>query len=83
MSRFLLVELEPDLAERMTTQIGVWNSLKLVNGVRSITDLALISQPTLDAIMLKPTALLRRDEPTAYNAIRHYWKRKQQPRLPE
>jgi hypothetical protein len=47
-SRFLLVELVPDLAAVRTTRTGVWSSLRSVNGVQSVTDLSAISRQTLD-----------------------------------
>jgi hypothetical protein len=68
MSRFLLVELEEDLTAHRTTQIGVWNSLRLVSGVRSITDLSLVSQPTLDAILYRPEPALRRKRKARHDA---------------
>jgi hypothetical protein len=82
MSRFLLVEMEEDLASLYTTHDGVFISCKCVNGVRSVTDLASIDQTTLDIILLKPTPRVKREEPMIYNAIRRYHARRQQPGLP-
>jgi hypothetical protein len=59
-SRFLLVEMEEDLAARYTTHDGVFISCKCVNGVRSVTDLAMIDQVTLDAILRPPSSDLER-----------------------
>ena len=52
MSRFLIVELEPDLAAVYTTRGGVFASIKIVSGVRGVTDVETISQATLDAWLL-------------------------------
>jgi hypothetical protein len=51
-SRFWLVELEPDLEVHKTTRTGVWCGVKGVNGVRAVTDLEAISQATLDELLL-------------------------------
>jgi hypothetical protein len=48
MSRWLLVELEEDLAQHYTTRTGVWSSLKQIAGIKSITDISAISRHTLD-----------------------------------
>ncbi|HYW87393.1 MAG TPA: hypothetical protein VFB50_06475 [Chloroflexota bacterium] len=48
MSRWLLVELEEDLAKLYTTRTGVFVSVKQVNGVRSVTDVSAISKRTAD-----------------------------------
>ena len=52
MSRFWLVELEEDLAALYTTRTGVWCGVKSVNGVKSVTDVEVISRGTLDALLL-------------------------------
>ena len=54
MSRFLLVVLADDLATHLQTRTGAWLLLKSVPGVESVDDLEIISQETLDAILLKP-----------------------------
>lgn len=56
MSRFWLVELEPDLEQLAfpTTRGGVWAGVLMVNGVRSLTDVAAISRETLDALLRPP-----------------------------
>jgi hypothetical protein len=82
MSRFLLVEMEEDLAARYTTHDGVLISCKCVNGVRSVCDLGMIDQVTLDVILRKPSEALRKEEPSTYNAIRKYQQRKRQQELP-
>ncbi len=51
MSRFLLVEMEEDLAARYTSHDGVFISCKCVNGVRSVCDLGMIDQVTLETIL--------------------------------
>jgi hypothetical protein len=68
-SRFWLVELEPDLAAHSTTRTGVWCSLKGVNGIRAITDMEVVSQATLDELLLpavqslvkRPTSTRKRE----------------------
>jgi len=52
MSRFLLVELEEDLAEHGTTHDIAMLGCKYVPGVRSVTDLSAISRVTLDDWLL-------------------------------
>lgn len=59
MSRFLLVTMHEDLASHYTTHDGVLLSCKLINGVESVTDLGMIDQTTLDAILRKPEASTR------------------------
>ena len=54
MSRFWLIELEPDLESRFTTRTGVWCGIKSVNGVKAVTDMEVISQATLAEILLPP-----------------------------
>jgi hypothetical protein len=49
MSRWLLVELEPDLAKHYTTRTAVWRLIKLTPGVKAITDISAMSRRTLDA----------------------------------
>jgi hypothetical protein len=51
MSRWLLVELEPDLAKHYTTRTGVWCGIKGINGVKSLTDISAISRRTADALV--------------------------------
>jgi hypothetical protein len=76
MGRFLLVELEPDLARFGTTHNGAFLSVKHVNGVRSVCDLASISMDTLNTLLLpdgeayQPGPRKRGDR----NNIRRYWK---------
>jgi hypothetical protein len=53
-SRWWLVELEPDLESHFTTRTGVWCGIKSVNGVKAVTDMEVISQTTLDDILLPP-----------------------------
>jgi hypothetical protein len=61
MSRFLLVELEPDLAEHQTTRESVFRAISMTSGVRQVIDLSVISQTTLDHILLaEPVAVQRR-----------------------
>ena len=55
MSRFWLVELDEDLESHFTTRTGVWCGIKGVNGVKAVTDMEVISQATLDDILLPPT----------------------------
>jgi hypothetical protein len=45
--RFLLVELKDDLATQLTTQQGVWASILIVPGVKSISDVALFTAGSL------------------------------------
>jgi len=76
MGRFLLVELEPDLAKFGTTHNGVFLSVKHVNGVRDVCDLSAISMDTLNTLLLpdeeayQPGPQRRGDR----NNIRRYWK---------
>jgi hypothetical protein len=48
MSRWLLVELDEDLAAHLTTPNGVFASIKVVSGVVRVVDLSAISRETLD-----------------------------------
>ena len=88
MSRWLLVELEEDLAKLYTTRTGVFVSVKNVNGVRSVTDLRAIRLETLvtflmsDAEFAAAMAGVSKGECSPYNLIRAYWKRVRQPALP-
>ena len=52
MSRFWLVELHEDLAGHHTTRTGVWCGIHQVNGVDKITDMEVISQETLNELLL-------------------------------
>ena len=60
MSRFLLVVLADDLAAHLQTRGGAFRLLLRTPGVDSVTDLQIISQETLDCILLKPTPLLEK-----------------------
>jgi len=51
-SRFLLVELEEDLAKHGTTHDTAMLGCKYVPGVRSVTDVSAISRETLDDWLL-------------------------------
>ena len=51
MSRWLLVELYEDLGKRRTTRTGVWNGIKILSGVRAITDISAISRRTADELV--------------------------------
>jgi len=51
MSRWLLVELYEDLEKRRTTRTGVWSGIKILSGVRSITDISAISRRTADELV--------------------------------
>lgn len=53
--RFLLVALAPDLAAEHTTVAGVRAGIRILAGVRAITDLAYISQETLDTLLMIPS----------------------------
>jgi hypothetical protein len=65
LSRFLLVELEPDLAEHQTTRESVFRAISMTSGVRQTIDLSVISQTTLDQILLaEPVAVQRRRRAT-------------------
>jgi hypothetical protein len=57
-SRFWLVELDEDLAAHRTTRTGVWCGVKSVNGVKRVTDMAVISHTTLDECLLPADASL-------------------------
>jgi hypothetical protein len=52
--QYLLVKLAPDLAAHMTTFRGVWAGIISRPGVESITDLAYVTQETLDTILMSP-----------------------------
>lgn len=93
MSKFWLVEIADDLEHREfpTTRTGVWLGIRNVNGVVGCTDLRAITLETLTTFLMSDEefaagmALLR---PKGYSwhgspAIRAYWKRVRQPRLPE
>ena len=91
MSRFWLVELEPDLAAHYTTRTGVWCGVKGVNGVKSLTDLRAITLDTLATLLMSDEEFAagmemlrhRREHTSPDHVIRAYWKRVRQPRLPE
>jgi len=51
MSRWLLVELYEDLAKHRTTRTGVWSGIKILSGVKSITDISAISRRTADELV--------------------------------
>jgi hypothetical protein len=48
MSRWLLVELEPEFAHLRTTRSAVFRGIKLVSGVKAVTDISAISKTTAD-----------------------------------
>jgi hypothetical protein len=48
MSRWLLVELEPDLVAHHTSRTGVFVTITLVNGVKQVTDISSMSRRTID-----------------------------------
>ncbi len=48
--RFLVIEVEPDLAAARTTEKALWWGLQLVPGVRSITDIAFVDPASLRAL---------------------------------
>jgi len=61
MSRFLLVELDQDLAEHFTTRDSVLRVISHTPGVRQVIDLSVISQATLDLLLLaEPVEVQRR-----------------------
>lgn len=77
---FLLVELEPGLD--VSRSNGIVHGIRVTfPGVVSVTDLTAVTQATLDAILMKPTAALKRTNPSTYNAIRQYHRRQLQPEL--
>lgn len=84
MGRFLLVELEPDLAKFGTTRYAAFLSVQHVNGVRDVCDLSAISMDTLNTFLLpdeeayKPGPRKRGDK----NNIRRYWKGVREPTVP-
>ena len=49
MTRWLLVELESDLTRCRTTRTSVWRGIKLVAGVKSVTDMSSLSRRTMEA----------------------------------
>lgn len=80
--RYVLLELEEDLSAHHTTWSGVCAGLRILPGVKSYTDLAYVSQTTLDVILLQPTERVRKEEPAYYKAIRNYHQRRHQLDLP-
>ena len=50
------MELHEDLAAHQTTRTGVWCGIHQVNGVDKITDMDVISQETLDELLLPAEA---------------------------
>lgn len=63
MSRYLLLELEGGLDH--SREVGIFCSAKQIVGVRSVSDLAFVTQETLDTILLKeptePLMVLERE----------------------
>lgn len=53
---YLLVELEADLEQCRTTRHAVWLSIKQVAGIRSITDMRMVSPHQLEGICGIPDA---------------------------
>jgi hypothetical protein len=51
MGRFLLVELEPNLASFGTTHNAAFLSVQHVNGVRQVVDLSAITTQTLEGFL--------------------------------
>jgi len=51
MGRFLLVELEPNLASFGTTHNAAFLSVQHVNGVRQVVDLSAITMQTLEGFL--------------------------------
>jgi hypothetical protein len=45
---FLLVELQPDLAQHQTTPTGVWVSLRQIAGIKSVSDLSTMPMAALE-----------------------------------
>jgi len=92
MSRFWLVELEPNLEDLHTTRTGVWCGVKTVNGVRSLTDLRAITLETLATFLMSDEEFTqgldainrhRRQRTSPDHVIRAYWRSVRQPMLPE
>jgi len=79
--RFLLVVLHEDLAAHRTTLGGIWAQLRLISGIKSITDISVIDRATLDMLCLDPTPALKRASPTMFQACRRYWQRQRQPEM--
>jgi hypothetical protein len=52
MGRFLLVELEPEVAIEPAARSAVWRWITLAVGVRTLADLEVVSRATLDAMLL-------------------------------
>jgi len=84
---WLLVETHEDLAAHYTTRDSVWRGIRLVAGVKSITDLRAIHLETLTTLLMSDAefaegmATVSKGECSPYNVIRAYWKRVRQPRL--
>jgi hypothetical protein len=51
MSRWLLVELYPELDKHRTTRTGVWCSITQIPGIKSLTDISAISRRTADELV--------------------------------
>jgi hypothetical protein len=73
MSRFVLVEIEPGLDRSRHT--GIWCAVRLIPGVRSLTDMGAISPETLTAMLFHP-------EPAPAGAPRSASKRARQLEMP-
>lgn len=67
MSRFILVEIEPELPQYRRR--GIWCAVKQIPGVHSLTDLTAVSQNTLDAILFNPPAPTPEPEPVRQAAL--------------
>jgi hypothetical protein len=63
MSRFVLVEIEPGLDRSRHT--GIWCAVRLIPGVRSLTDISAISAETLNAILWNPPAVVPLSAPAS------------------
>jgi hypothetical protein len=49
---FLLVELQPDLAQHQTTPTGVWAGLRQIAGIKSVSDLSTMPLAALEEQVL-------------------------------
>jgi hypothetical protein len=78
-----LLQMDPVVAQDPVARSMAWAFLASCFGVRTITDMGMITQPTLDLMLMKPTAALKREEPSAFNLVRRHNQRKRQPGLPE
>jgi len=76
---YLVVKLRPELHPSLVN--GTMLNIRSLPLVESVTDMTKISQATLDTILWQPTPLLQRTDPSAYQAVRDYRRRKRQPKL--